>query len=369
MRLRQVLLVIGLVLPGLWLLAVPAAAHHGGTGDYDGSRPLYLSGTVTDVRYGYPHAVLRIEVPADLTVPGNLDGLEGVEEIRGHEFWQGGPAAEGAGEQRDLLLPPDMTGTIGAMPDRPAVGDELSAIAYRRCDDEDGSEYAGELRVQWIGFADETLTYQGTITRITDGCPDHAEEGSSDDSSGGAEPIEEDGRAEATGTEHDTASDDGVLEPLLHAFEENAVAERVRTLPWLYPILESTHIAGIALLVGSAALFDLRLLGAARRIPVATAARQLLPWSRVGFGIVALTGALMFIANAESLAENPAVRWKAVLILLAGVNAAVFQFGPYRRIAHWDGERRSPIPVRAVAVISLALWLSIIACGRLIAYV
>lgn len=368
MRIRQALLALALVLPAFWFLAAPAAAHHGGTGDYDGSRPLYLRGTVTDVRYGYPHAVLEIDVPNDLAVPEDLAGREGVELIRGREYWQGAPSAEGAGGHRELLLPPDMTGTIGAMPNRPAVGDEVSAIVYRRCDEEDDSPYAGELRVQWLAFADETLTYQGTITRITDGCPDTSDEESperaSEGASDGTPEEEDDGIGAST-----TGSGDGVLGRLLHTMEESAPAEGVRTFPWLYPILESTHIAGIALLVGSAALFDLRLLGAARRVPFTVAARQLLPWSRVGFGVVALSGTLMFIANAESLAENPALQCKAALILAAGLNAAVFQFGPYRRLSEADVAGRSPRHVQAIALLSLTLWLSIIICGRLIAYV
>ncbi|WP_020579376.1 DUF6644 family protein [Actinopolymorpha alba] len=159
------------------------------------------------------------------------------------------------------------------------------------------------------------------------------------------------------------------LERVLSWLEGTPVAETVRTLPWAYPGLESAHIIGIALFVGVAAVFDLRLLGAARGIPVSTAARSLLPWSWVGFGIVASSGFLMLMANAVSLADNPALQLKALLILLAGLNAAGFHLGPYRTIGRWEGRDRSPGYVKVPAIASLLLWPTIIVCGRLIAYV
>lgn len=145
-------------------------AHHGGGGDYDASRPLYLRGRVIQARYGYPHARLRVEVPAGLTVPSRLPGAE---LLRGHDAWGGPPAVEGAGQVRELLLPPDITGTLGDLPGRPNVGDEVAAIAYRRCDAE-GDEYSGELRVQLIYAAGGAHRYRGSVTRIVDRCLDAA---------------------------------------------------------------------------------------------------------------------------------------------------------------------------------------------------
>ncbi|GAA2429634.1 hypothetical protein GCM10010191_48830 [Actinomadura vinacea] len=141
-------------------------AHHGGGGSYDASRPLYLRGRVIQARYGFPHGQLRIEVPANLTVPNRLPGVEG---LRGHDDWAGPPIAEGAGQARDLLLPPDITGTLGGMSGRPQVGDEVAAVVYRRCDAE-GDEYSGELRVQMLYAAGGSHPYRGTLTRFVDRC-------------------------------------------------------------------------------------------------------------------------------------------------------------------------------------------------------
>ncbi|GAB3414677.1 hypothetical protein [Flindersiella endophytica] len=269
-------LLIGLGLVGLGLVGVglgfaPAAnAHHGGTGDYDAGRPLYLSGTVTATKYGFPHAVLDLQVPPNLDVPADLTGLD---QLRGREFWNDAPIAFGAGQRHELLLSPDITGTLGGMDSRPARGDTIRAIAYQRCA---GDDYAGELRVQQISFGSQQLRYEGTITRMTDGCPDEAEQQTEQAGPGrDTEPSQtspDDARPQAT-----EAHSDNALDRTLHAVEDTPVAETVRATPWLYPGMESAHIAGIAILVGAAAMFDLRLLGAAKQVPVANAARQLLP--------------------------------------------------------------------------------------------
>ncbi|MEW2353689.1 hypothetical protein [Spirillospora sp. NPDC029432] len=149
-----------------FLLPYGLLAHHGGGGSYDQSRPLYLRGRVIQARYGFPHGQLRIEVPAGLTVPSRLPGAES---LRGHDSWNGPPVPEGAGQVRDLLLPPDITGTLGDLSGRPNVGDEVAAIVYRRCDAE-GDEYAGELRVQMIYAAGGAHPYRGTLTRFVDRC-------------------------------------------------------------------------------------------------------------------------------------------------------------------------------------------------------
>jgi hypothetical protein len=137
---------------------------------------------------------------------------------------------------------------------------------------------------------------------------------------------------------------------------------------WLYPIVEIVHIAGIVVLVGAAAMFDLRLLGWSRRLPVSAMAAHLLPWARAGLGIVVPTGAMMFVAHAAEMAANPAFRLKLVLIAAALANAAAFHRWPFRSVSRWDVEAPSPVPARFAAIASLALWSGAIACGRLLAY-
>jgi hypothetical protein len=149
------------------LLTYGMLAHHGGTGaGYDTSNPVYVRGRIIQARYGFPHGTMRVEVPADVTVPRNLPG---VQNLAGYENWRGRPAAEGAGEVRELLLFPDVTSELAGMRGAPGVGDEVAAVAYRRCPSE-GDQYAGELRVQLLYAVDRSFRYRINLSRLVDRC-------------------------------------------------------------------------------------------------------------------------------------------------------------------------------------------------------
>ncbi len=154
----------------------------------------------------------------------------------------------------------------------------------------------------------------------------------------------------------------------LGALEQSGLGVAMRQWRWLYPIVEIVHLTGIVLLVGSAAVWDLRLLGLSRGLPVTAMARHLLPWSRVGFAVVLPSGLMMFVAHAGELATNPAFRLKLVLIAAALVNVALFHRGIFRSVPAWNVETRAPVAARLAALASLLLWMGVIACGRLLAY-
>jgi hypothetical protein len=151
--------------------------------------------------------------------------------------------------------------------------------------------------------------------------------------------------------------------------EETALARAMRESEWLYPAVEVAHIIGIATLVGAAAMFDLRILGLSRRLPVADLARHLLPWAHRGLALQVASGLLLFLADPAELAGNPAFRAKLVLIVLAGCNAAAFHLGVFRSVSAWDRDAEPPRPAKAAALLSLALWTGVVSAGRLIAYV
>jgi len=157
-------------------------------------------------------------------------------------------------------------------------------------------------------------------------------------------------------------------ESLLQWLEASALSTYIRQSVWLYPSVEIVHIAGFAVLVGSALLFDLRLLGLARKIPVTESIRHFLFWARAGFLLALLSGGILFMVSAESLASNAAFRIKMLLILLAGLNAAFFHFHTRKTVDSWDVNTPPPAKARAAGIVSILLWISVIACGRLIAY-
>jgi hypothetical protein len=146
-----------------------------------------------------------------------------------------------------------------------------------------------------------------------------------------------------------------------------APALAMRAKLWLYPTVEIVHIAGFAVLVGAVAMFDLRVLGLGRELPVRALARYLLPWSAGSMLAVLPSGLLLFAAEAPGLAGNRVFVLKLLLIGVAALNALAFHAGPYRTAECWQG--RAPPRARLHAALSLLLWLAVIACGRLLAYV
>ncbi|CAL9676011.1 DUF6644 family protein [Streptomyces griseomycini] len=151
--------------------------------------------------------------------------------------------------------------------------------------------------------------------------------------------------------------------------ERSALGEAVRTTPLVYSSLESFHILGIALLVGPAVAFDLRLLGVGRHLlPVTAAARHLLPLARLGLALAVASGSVLFVSGAVAVGDSGAAPWKLGLLLVAAVNVAVFHGGTYRTVARWDTGAPPPVAAKAAATVSILVWTAVIAAGRLLAY-
>ena len=154
----------------------------------------------------------------------------------------------------------------------------------------------------------------------------------------------------------------------LAAIERSALAAAMRQELWLYPSIEILHILGFVTLVGSIAMLDLRLLGISRELSVRALARHVLPWTLGALLIIVPTGLMMFIAHAADFVDNRAFILKMVLIMCAAVNAMAFHVGPYRSVAQWDTRVPSPPAARLHAAASVMIWIGVIACGRLLAY-
>jgi len=98
-------------------------------------------------------------------------------------------------------------------------------------------------------------------------------------------------------------------------------------------------------------------------------ARLTLPWSIGALLLVVPSGLLLFLSDAQSVLQNPAFVLKLGLLALAGLNAAAFHLGPYQRVKEWEVGRTLPSSARLHAALSLGLWVGVIGCGRMIAYV
>lgn len=134
----------------------------------------------------------------------------------------------------------------------------------------------------------------------------------------------------------------------------------LRSSAWAYPALEVVHIVGIALLLGNLVALEIRVWGGAAALPVRALARLSLGIALAGFGLAAASGLLMFATQAAELLANRSFVWKMGLLATAGCNAAWF---------HGRGSlQKLDLVARVQMLVSTALWLGVIVCGRWIAY-
>jgi hypothetical protein len=153
------------------------------------------------------------------------------------------------------------------------------------------------------------------------------------------------------------------LEAALAAIEQVPAIETLRNSTYVYPLVNSLHVIGIALLFGGIVPLDLRLVGWRRDAgPVDPLARLLLPVAIFGLALAVASGLLLFATDARAYADSWLFRAKLILIAAALLNALAL-----RRI---DWRRGDATPRRVVwaGVASLLLWLGAIIVGRLIGY-
>lgn len=136
-----------------------------------------------------------------------------------------------------------------------------------------------------------------------------------------------------------------------------------------FPWVESAHVAFLAFVVGSILLVDARLMGfGSRHMLFTQLSNKLLPWTWAAFAGAAVTGGLMFMANATTYIGNTPFLVKMALLVGAGLNMLFFHLVTYRDVARWD--KGTPAPAaRAAGIVSSLLWISIVAFGRWIGFV
>ena len=152
------------------------------------------------------------------------------------------------------------------------------------------------------------------------------------------------------------------LDGLLAAIEQAAPVAALRESVFAYPLINSLHIVGVALLFGAIVALDLRLIGWRRAAgPVDELAQLLLPVAVGGLLLAIPAGLLLFATDARAYAASPLFQAKLLLIALAVTNAL------WLRTRDWRGER----PQRHVALAacaSILLWLGAIVLGRMVGY-
>ena len=116
------------------------------------------------------------------------------------------------------------------------------------------------------------------------------------------------------------------------------------------------------------AIMDMRLLGAFAAAPPAAIVRPARRMAMLGLALMAITGFMLFAAEASHVATNGVFQVKAGLIALGILNALLIAGPALAKVADMPAGAALPARVRLAAVASLLIWVSVAACGRLIAY-
>jgi hypothetical protein len=136
---------------------------------------------------------------------------------------------------------------------------------------------------------------------------------------------------------------------------------------WAWPAAECVHFLGLALLLGTVGLFDLRLLGVGREVAIESF-EPLVRWGLLGFALCFATGVLFIFGIPGGYMHNPAFRLKLIFLAAAGINVGVFYLTVAERTRETAAEQMAPLLARVVAGLSLFLWIAILCAGRMIAF-
>jgi hypothetical protein len=159
------------------------------------------------------------------------------------------------------------------------------------------------------------------------------------------------------------------LTGIISSIESSALGEWMRSYVKAMPIVESIHVMAVALLFGSILIVDLRLLGFANtRRAFTRVSDELLRYTWTAFVIAAITGAMMFTANAGTYFDNTAFRLKMLALLGAGVNMAVFHLVTAKTVPTWDRQGQAPPAGRVAGALSILIWVGVIFLGRWIGF-
>lgn len=159
------------------------------------------------------------------------------------------------------------------------------------------------------------------------------------------------------------------FESVFKWLEDSALGIFMRENALAFPLVESIHVLALTLVVGSIAMVDLRLLGiSARNHSVSKLSDEVLPITWICFAVAALTGGLLFSSKAVDYMQNFFFLGKMVLMFLAGVNMAIFEFFVWKSVKNWDVDTPAPFAAKLAGGLSLCFWLGVIIFGRWIGF-
>jgi hypothetical protein len=153
------------------------------------------------------------------------------------------------------------------------------------------------------------------------------------------------------------------------AYLKSTWISQVMTMsPFAWPVCETLHFVGLALLIGGAGLMDLRLMGLMRGVPV-SAVMQMRKWAMLGVAINLVTGVLFFIGAPDQYIHNPAWKAKLLFLAVAMVNVAIFETTQGKRMLELPAGADTPRSFKVAGAVSMASWFLVLYFGRMLPFI
>ena len=137
---------------------------------------------------------------------------------------------------------------------------------------------------------------------------------------------------------------------------------------WLWPLCETLHFAGLALLLGVVGMFDLRLLGLMRRVPI-NVVQDFLPWALLGFSINLVTGLVFVVSEPAQYFGNPTWWLKVAFLTVSGLNALLFQVMFASGAGALPAGEDTPASFKIIGAVSLVSWFGVLWAGRMLPFI
>jgi hypothetical protein len=156
-------------------------------------------------------------------------------------------------------------------------------------------------------------------------------------------------------------------ESMIQYLKATAMAGFILNTPWVWPLAETLHFLGLALLFGAIGPLDCRLLGFMRQVPV-SAFRALVPWAVAGFTINLLTGLVFLVAAPDQYMRNISWWFKVLFLLIAGLNVLLFETSQRATVDGLKPGADTPVSLKLAGGVSLVSWFLVLFWGRMLAF-
>jgi len=153
------------------------------------------------------------------------------------------------------------------------------------------------------------------------------------------------------------------------SFLQDASLWTLQNVPGFPPIIQTVHILGIAVIMGTIVMLDLRILGLA--VPsqqISEMTKRLMPWVWIALASNFVSGGFFVFARPNRYFNNPVFAWKVSFLLPAIALALFFHLMSKTQENYWESNPTRRWTAKSIALLSLGLWIMVVMAGRWIAF-